>query len=184
MNITPDYVGDVHQRVIDHNNVVVNRHAAGAKNDGIADHFVRELHVPVHDVMESNRVLRDLQAYGAKLSSSPAPLSFHGIQALTLAGIDGLAAFGQRLLALFLQLFVAAETQIGLAFTYQPFCVLAIDMKAVRLPIRNIRAADVRTLVPIQAKPFQITDELILEARLTAFDIGVFHAQDHRAALL
>src|SRR5579872_3295123 len=59
-----------------------------------------------------------------------------------------------------------------------------VELHAVALPVGSVGAADIRTLVPIQPEPFQIGDELGLMPLFAAFDVGIFDAQDVRAALL
>jgi hypothetical protein len=51
------------------------------------------------------------------------------------------------------------------------------------LTIRRVRPTDIRAFVPIQPEPFQVGDELIFETDFAAFDIRVFNAQHHGAAV-
>jgi hypothetical protein len=62
--------------------------------------------------------------------------------------------------------------------------VFAIEVEPVGLAIRNVRAADVWPFVPVEAEPFEVGNKLIFEAGFTAFDVGIFDAQDHGAVLL
>jgi hypothetical protein len=91
---------------------------------------------------------------------------------------------GLHPLPLLLQIFFAAETQIRLVFMEQALGVLAVQVQTVRLPIGNVGAADVTALVPIEAQPFQVGDELTFVPGLAAFDVGVLDAKHHDPALL
>ena len=66
----------------------------------------------------------------------------------------------------------------------QPFGVLTINFQTVRLTIRPIRSTHIRTFVPVDAKPFEVVNELVLKAGLAAIHVGVLDTQHHRAALL
>jgi len=91
---------------------------------------------------------------------------------------------GGSAITLILQIFLGAEAQVGFFLVEQSLGVCAIDFEAVRLPIRSVATANVGTFVPVEAKPFQVGDELIFKARFTAIHVGVFDAEDHGAALL
>src|SRR5271157_3306860 len=62
--------------------------------------------------------------------------------------------------------------------------MLAVDREAVALTIRRIRAADVRALIPVDPKPFQVFQQLMFIARLAALEVSVLDAQNHGAACL
>src|SRR5271166_1261570 len=74
-----------------------------------------------------------------------------------------------------------AEAEICLSLFQQAFGVFAINRKPVALPVRPKRPADVRSFIPVDAKPLQIIQKLVLVAGLAALEIGVFDAEDHRA---
>ena len=86
-----------------------------------------------------------------------------------------------RQFTLLLEFRIGAKAQIRLALGQQALGILAINRNAIRLAVRRERSARVGTLIPIQAQPFQIIHELRFKARLTAFDISIFNAQNHRA---
>ena len=184
MIVAADHVRDLHQRVINHHHVVVDRHPVRTQDDGIAHHFVRELHVAMHDVVKTDGVLGNPQPDGAGLSRRSPPLGFRRIDRAAFAGIDRLAMLGLGPFALLLQLCFGAETQIGFAFIHQALGVFPVDVQALGLAIGRIRPAHVRPFVPVQAQPLEVGDELIFEAGLAAFDVGVFDAQHHGAAFL
>src|SRR5262245_3861849 len=85
---------------------------------------------------------------------------------------------GCRTLALGVELFRRAEAQIRFALTEEPLRIVVIDLLAVRLTIRAVVTAAIWALFPIQAEPFEIVDELALEALFAALYVRVFDAQD------
>ncbi len=91
---------------------------------------------------------------------------------------------GLRSLAFLLQVCFAAKAQISFAFTEQALGVFAINIQTVGLAIRCVRAADIGAFVPVQAQPLEIGNELIFKAGLAAFDVGIFNAQHHGAAVV
>ena len=183
MVVAADHVGDLHQRVVNHHHVVVNRHPTGAQNDGIADHFVRELDIAVHNVVKADGMLGNAQPNGAGLARAPPPFGFFRIDGAALAGINRRSMLGHCPLAFFLQVFFGAETQVGFAFVQQAFGVFAVDRQPVGLAIRTVRSANIGAFVPIEAQPFQIADELVFEASFAALDVGILDAQHHDSAL-
>ena len=77
MVVAANHVRNVHQRVVDRDHVVVDRDAfrlaaffgrGRADNDGIADRLRRKLHFAAHQVVESQRVVFDLQPHGERLA--------------------------------------------------------------------------------------------------------------------
>src|ERR1035441_17706 len=60
--------------------------------------------------------------------------------------------------------------------------MFAIDRKTVALAIGRMRTAHVGALVPIDAEPLQVVQQLIFVAGLAALKVGVFDAQDHGSA--
>src|SRR5262249_4315757 len=161
-----------------HHHVVVDRHTAGADDDGIAHHLVGKLNIASDDVVELDRVLGNLQPYSSGFARAVPALGFGRIKLAALAGIDRLPAFSHRLLAFALQPPRGAKTVVSFVLAKQTLGIFAIDVHAVRLAIWRIRAADIGTFIPIEAEPLQIGEKLGFVARLAAFHVSVFDAQD------
>ncbi len=62
--------------------------------------------------------------------------------------------------------------------------MFAINFNSVGLAIGAKGSADVRAFVPVESKPLQVGNQLIFKARLAAFDIGIFYAKNHGAAMM
>ncbi len=81
------------------------------------------------------------------------------------------------------QLFRRAKAVIGFLFLDKPQGGSPVDVHAVRLPVRPIRAAFVRTFIPIQPQPFQVVQELGFVTGLAAFQVSIFYPEDKNASL-
>ncbi|MCY1426439.1 hypothetical protein D9M71_422600 [compost metagenome] len=77
-----------------------------------------------------------------------------------------------------------AEAGEGVALLDQFVGVLLIDGAALALPIRAMRAADVRAFVPFDAEPAQGVEDLLFGLAGGAQLVGVLDAQDELAAVL
>src|SRR5271165_632509 len=76
-----------------------------------------------------------------------------------------------------LQLLAGTKAAVRLAFVQEPVGVLAVDIQPFRLPIRRVRTAYFRALIPAQAQPLQILNELRLVPRLAPVEVRVFNAE-------
>src|SRR5205807_9756353 len=110
-----------------------------------------------------------------QLAGGAAARSILGCKRAAFAGIDRLAAFGKCAVAVALQIFRRAETQIGFAFAQQALSVIAIDVQAVALAIRREWAADIGAFVPIQSQPAQVFEQLSFKASLAALHVGILN---------
>src|SRR5271157_668250 len=182
--VATNHVRDLHQLVVHDDHVVVNRHACGAHDDGIAHHLVRKLDWAVDDVVEPNGMLGNTQSNCSTLAIRSAALAFSGIESAAFARIDRRLLVCERMRALPLQFFLRAETEICFALTQQPLGMFAIEIATIALTIRRVRSADKGTFIPIEAEPLQVFQKLSFEALFAALDVGVLDAQDHDAALL
>src|SRR6266851_5789276 len=184
MIVTANHMRDLHQRVVYYDHVVVNWHPRRTQNDGITYYFIRKLNRAVNDVVKTNRMFRNPQTNRASLCRSSPTLCFHRINRAAFARINRLPVLGRRAFAFPLQLLFPAKTQISLALAQQPLGMFAINRQPVRLPIRAEPATYVRPLVPIQAEPLEVGDELVFKAGFAPIYVGVFDAKYHRPALL
>ena len=184
MIVAANHVRDLHQRVIDHDDVVVDRDSRRPQDDGIAHCFVGKLDDAAHDVVKADRVLRNAQANRGLLSCSATAPRLGWVDATTCAGIERRAALGHGSFAVLLQLFLRAEAQVSFAFAEQALGMVAINFQPITLAIRGIGSAHVWAFVPIETKPLQVFEQLRLVAGFAALQVGVFDAQDHRPVLL
>src|SRR5579862_6408426 len=62
--------------------------------------------------------------------------------------------------------------------------MFAVNVQPFGLAIGCIGATQVRSLVPVEAQPLEVGDQLILKAGFAALDVGIFDAQHHGSTLL
>src|SRR5262249_53311511 len=77
-----------------------------------------------------------------------------------------------------------APAAVGVAAGEQLLGVLPVDLAPLRLPVRPVRAADVRSLVPVELQPAQALEDRRLGRRVVPGPVGVLDPQDELAALL
>jgi hypothetical protein len=77
-----------------------------------------------------------------------------------------------------------AEARERMALLDQLVAVLLIDGAALALPIRAVRAADVRALVPLDTQPAQRVEDLLFRFASRAHLVGVLDAQNELTAVL
>src|SRR3954463_3008116 len=134
--------------------------------------------------MKPDGVLGNAEPNGTPFAGNSPALRLCRIEGAALAGINRLAVLGSGALAFFLQVFFGAKAKIGFVLIAQSFCVCAIDLEPVGLPVGTVAAAYVRAFVPIETEPFQVGDELVFKTRFAAINVGVFDPEHHGAALL
>ena len=61
--------------------------------------------------------------------------------------------------------------------------MIGVRLHALGLSIWTVRAAHLHSFVPLEAHPAQIVENRLLRLARRALEIGVFDAQDERAAL-
>ena len=138
----------------------------------------------VHDVVESDGMFRDAQANRSRFAVGTAAFGLGGIERTAFSCIDGRLLVCERMLSLPLQFFLRTKAEISFALAQQPLGLLAIELETIALTIGGMRTTDVRTFIPIEAKPLQVFEKLALKALLAALDVRVLDAQDHDATLL
>ncbi|MNN13631.1 hypothetical protein D3C81_1266690 [compost metagenome] len=62
--------------------------------------------------------------------------------------------------------------------------VLLVDVAALALPVRAMRAADVRTFAPLDTEPAQGVEDLLFGLAGRTQLVGIFNTQDELAAVL
>ena len=77
-----------------------------------------------------------------------------------------------------------AEAGEGMALLDQFVRIPLVDVPALALPVRAMRAADVRALVPLDAEPAQGVVDLLLGLPRRTQLVGVLDAQDERTVVM
>ena len=71
----------------------------------------------------------------------------------------------------------ALQDKVGLAFSYKLLSILLIEIKALRLDIRTIRAAYDRTFVPLYAKPFKSAVKILKRFIRVPFPVSILNTE-------
>ena len=128
----------------------------------------------------------DAQANRKWLAGGDIPLDGRRVELEAAAGVDRCPMLRDRQQALNLKFIRSAEAAVGLAFRQQALGVLGVNLQPLGLAIGPV-LAHVRVarragaLVPVDAQPVQIFDELGLIAGFGALEICVFDAQNELA---
>src|SRR5262249_18282527 len=109
-------MGDLHLRVVNDDNVVVNRDPGGANDNRIADGFVVKSHVATNDVVEVNGALGDSESNRSGFTARASLFGFCRMALATLARIHLRPLLSSCSLALTFQILSSTETKVGLAF--------------------------------------------------------------------
>ncbi len=178
-------MGDAHQVVIHHVGQEVGRQAvilhqhlhihAVPWNFDVATEHVRN---------HADTFARHLHADHMRLASGQAALHFFGAQQQGTAVIARGFTTGHLLGTHLLQLFGSAEAVEGMAGIDQLLGVPGVDLATLALPVRTVRATDIRAFVPFDAKPAQGVEDLLLRLARGAQLVGVFDTQDELTAVL
>ena len=70
MIVSANDMRDLHQRIVDHNRIVIGGPAIGPKKYRIADDVARKLHCAVNDVVEPNRSFTHFETHNRRLLRS------------------------------------------------------------------------------------------------------------------
>src|SRR5271163_3541811 len=83
-----------------------------------------------------------------------------------------------------LKLFGGAEAAVGGTVREEQFNAFAVDLRAFRLTVGAVRAADVGAFVPCEAEPAEGVEDLLLGGGNEAGAVGIFNAQHEIATAL
>src|SRR5690606_26647992 len=112
------------------------------------------------------------------------PLPGRFIQMGAFSRITVNPALGVRLLPLPLQLFLGAVTVVGFALFQQAFDIRPINIQPLHTRIGPELSPHIRTLVPLQAQPFEPVDKALYGIGPVAAGIGILNSQDVLSAVL
>ncbi|MNZ74188.1 hypothetical protein D3C78_926310 [compost metagenome] len=171
--------------VVDHVGQEVGRQAVGLHQHLHVHAVPRDLDIATQHVWyHAHAFARHFHADHVRLASVQAALHFLGAQQQRAAVIARGFATGLLLGAHLLQLFGGAEAVEGMAGVNQFLGVPGVDLATLALPVRAVRAADVRAFVPFDAEPAQGIEDLLFRLARGAQLVGVFDAQDELTAVL
>ncbi len=176
-----DDVADLHQVVVDDHGEVIGGESVGLEQDLVVDIGVLEAHVTAHRVVPLGDALGHPQAHHTGRAARAFPCNL-------LLAAEAAAVVTSRLGAGALRVAHRREPRrragapVRVAARDQPVGVRAIRGDAQRLDVRSMRAADLRSLVPVEPEPAQGFQDQRFGARDVPLLIGVLDAQDEGAA--
>ncbi len=187
MVLAADDVGDRHGLVVDHHHEVVERHPVAAHDHEVAEQRVVELDLAADQVVEADLLRRDLEAERRSASVG------HERGAIRIGQAEAAPVVTRRLVTPLLlvphrvELVRRAVAVVRGCAGQEPIGLARIQLHALTLAIRRVRtdilaAGRLWPLVPGDAEPVQVVDDVALEGVGAAGDVGVLDAQDVRAA--
>ncbi|MNM94018.1 hypothetical protein D3C81_1064080 [compost metagenome] len=178
-------MGDAHQVVVDHVGQEVGRQAVGLHQHLHVHAVPRNLDIATQQVRYyANAFARHLHADHMRLAGSQATRHFFWRQQQGTTVIARGLATGHLLGTHLVQLFGGAEAREGMAHVDQLLGVLLVDIAALALTVRAMRAADVRAFAPLDAEPAQGVEDLLFGLTGRTQLVGIFDTQDEFAAVL
>ncbi|MGY3679455.1 hypothetical protein ACVWXU_003078 [Streptomyces sp. TE33382] len=177
-------VGDLHQRVVDRVDQRVERGAVGA-DDAVVRHVLRlDGDVAADQVGEGERLVGHPEADdgGAALGlvrGDPLGREVAAVAVVAgrLAGRAGGVAPGVELLG-------RAVAVVRVAGGEELLGDVLVDVHALRLAVRGVRAADTGALVPVEAEPAHRVEQLVVRLLGVARRVGVLDTEDQGALVV
>ncbi len=174
--VTSDHVGDAHVAIVHDGGEVVAGDAVGAHDDEVPDGGVADRDGSAHEVVDHDVSVRHQEAHGGPLPGLETTPYLCRLKAEAAAVVARRAVLAQGDPAQLLEALLAAEAVVGGAARQELAGRQAVALEALALPVRRARAADVRTLVPLQAHPAQVLEDGGFVPLLRAHSIGVVDA--------
>jgi len=178
-------MGNAHQVVIDHIGQEVGGQAVGLHQDlhihAVPGNFHRTTQQVRH---HADTLTGHLHAHHVRLAGGDALLCFlcrqmHAVPVIA-RGFLACLLLGTHLI----ETFSGAEAGEGMTFGNQLIRILLVDVAPLALPIRTVRPAHIRPLVPFDTQPAQGIEYLLLGLARRAQLVGIFDTQDELAAVL
>ena len=137
----------------------------------------------VHEIVERRLARRHADADGARLVRRLELGDLLGRERQAPAIVDPAFALRVRLGARGLQPLLRAVAEVRVAVRQKAFGRGLVAIEPLGLEIRPVRSADLGTLVPLEPQPAQALENSADHLRRRTLEVGVFDAQDERAAV-
>lgn len=168
-------MGNLHVHIINNHGEVVRGCKLLLQKDEIVYVVRREVDVAPYTVFESDRLFLGLEPYNVRCSfrlellyGSPGEVSAGAVVSRRFALSEGCLFHGFEPL-------LRTEALVGKPPVKKILCLGAIQIDPLGLPVR--------TLVPSDAKPFQVIQNGCLIPYVRSFHIRIFHAHDEYPSL-
>ncbi|MNS72365.1 hypothetical protein D3C72_1057730 [compost metagenome] len=178
-------MGDAHQVVVDHVGQEVGRQAVGLHQDLHVHAVPRDFNITTQHVRHhADAFARHLHADHMGFASGQATGDFFLGQQQRAAVVTRGFTASHLLGAHLVQLFGGAEAREGMAHFDQLLAILLVNVAALALTVRTVRAADIRAFAPVDPEPAQGVENLLFGLAGRTQLVGVFDPQDELTAVL
>ena len=176
-------MGDAHHVIIHHRGQMIKSPPVGLQNNGIFQLTVIDGNITAQHVMYHRRpFMRNLQPNHMRFTrGNPA----FGLIQRDIAAVPVIMRkfiIFSLLFAHLFQTFRRAETIVCRAHFNQLFGHFLIDFFPLCLTIRAVRAAYIRTLIPLDPQPVQTVNDFLLRSRDITCAVRIFNTQNKLAA--
>ena len=155
MLLSADYMGNMHQSIVNYNCIVVGRNTIGFYDYKIADVIGIKNNVATNQVTNQNLLVSRHTEANSRLAAFGLILSnLLRSQVAAFAHIARHLALFNQGLTLLLQLLVGAVAVVSLALSQQLVSIFFVDVKTFHLVVGAIFAAYINALIPVHTKPF------------------------------
>jgi hypothetical protein len=179
--LAAQHVGDLHQRVVDRIDQGVQRITTGAGDREVRHHAGGEGRLAAHQINPGDVLVGHLEAqHGLSAFGLERGLLLRGEVAVVVV-VAQLGVTARRQVP-GLDLFRRRVRLVNLARGKQFRDHVAVEVAALRLPVRLVGATDLGALVPVQPEPAQGVEDRVVALLAVARGIGVLDAEDEVAA--
>ena len=171
-------MGDLHQGVVDRVDERVQRGAVRAHDAVVRDVLRGEGQLAADQVREGDRLVGHPEADNGGAALGLVRGLLLGAQLAAVAVVAGRLAGGAGGLAAGVQLLLRAVAVVGVTGVQQLLGDVLVEVHALRLAVRRVRAADLGALVPVEAQPAHRVEQLVVRLLGVAGRVGVLDAED------
>ena len=177
------HVRDLHQVIVDHVGQMVGRPAVGLHQNLHVDRVPVEGDRTAQQVVDrADSLARHFHPNGEGFAGRFIRRNLARVEAQTMTVVSRRHLAALLIAPHRLEPLRRAVALEGMSRFEQDLGVLRVDREAFALPVRAVRAADIRAFVPAQSEPVQRLEDDALGCDGAARAIRVLDAQDERAA--
>ena len=171
-------MGDSHHRVIDRVHQWVERLTVGSDDD-VVEHVVGvDGDPPADQVMDTDRAVGHPEPKHRLSPLGPVRLDLRRLRLPTPTVVAARPARRTRGLTADLEFRRRAVARVRASGRHEPVDYVGIDLTPQRLPVRCVRAADLRSFVPAQIQPVECLEQGEVGLLRVARNVGVLDPED------
>ena len=183
MLLSTDYMGNVHQSIVDYYGIVIGGDAIGFNDNKITDIIGIKYYIATHHIAHQDLLISGhAEAHGRLATFSLKLSDLLGSQIAAFTHVARHFTSLNQGLALLLQLFISAIAIVCLALSQQLVGIFFVNIQTLHLMVGAIGAAHINALIPVHAQPLQSSLDVFLGFRGGTLSIGIFNTQNQLAA--